>query len=205
MTLRDFPIIPTIFVVAAAATMVALGIWQIGRAEEKAELIAAFKTAQSNAEMTDIAFGQSDLVYRAVRLNCPEATGWHAVAGRSERGQTGYVHRYVCDVRPTFGYGDAGPAVVTHADIGWSLSPAEPDFAGGFIEGTLVALGDGYKVVASTPQAGLQPIAKPDPNDLPNNHIAYAGQWFFFAITALVIYFLALRSRTARVSRSKSA
>ena len=57
----------------------------------------------------------------------------------------------------------------------------------------LVRLGYDYKVVASEPIAGLQPLARPDPRDLPNNHLAYAGQWFFFALTALVIYFLAIR------------
>jgi surfeit locus 1 family protein len=30
---------------------------------------------------------------------------------------------------------------------------------------------------------------------LPNNHLMYAGQWFFFALTALVIYVLALRKK----------
>ena len=38
-------------------------------------------------------------------------------------------------------------------------------------------------------------MARPDPSDLPNNHLAYAGQWFFFAITAFIIYVLALRRR----------
>ncbi len=192
------PIIPTIIVVAASLTMVGLGVWQLGRADEKAALIAAHETAQANPNVEDIAFGSSELVYRSVRLNCPEATDWQAVAGRSDRGQTGYVHRFFCDVRPTFGYGDTGPPVSTFVDVGWSRSPSQPDFAGGMIEGTLVALGDGFKVVASKPLAGLEPIAKPDPNDLPNNHLAYAGQWFFFALTALVIYFFALRSRMAK-------
>ena len=32
-------------------------------------------------------------------------------------------------------------------------------------------------------------------SDLPNNHLSYAVQWFFFALTALVIYILALRKR----------
>ena len=41
-------------------------------------------------------------------------------------------------------------------------------------------------------------MAAPDPRDLPNNHLAYAGQWFFFALTALVIYILALRRRSTR-------
>ena len=48
------------------------------------------------------------------------------------------------------------------------------------------------------PLAGLEPLAAPDPRDLPNNHLAYAGQWFFFALTALVIYILALRRRSTR-------
>ena len=48
---------------------------------------------------------------------------------------------------------------------------------------------------AAPPQAGLEQLAAPDPNDLPNNHLMYAGQWFFFALTALVIYVLALRKR----------
>ena len=53
----------------------------------------------------------------------------------------------------------------------------------------------GYEVVADPPLAGLEASATPDPHDLPNNHLAYAGQWFFFAVTALVIYWLALRRR----------
>jgi surfeit locus 1 family protein len=51
------------------------------------------------------------------------------------------------------------------------------------------------RLIAETPQAGLEPLAPPDPGDLPNNHLAYAVQWFFFAATALVIYVLALRRR----------
>jgi surfeit locus 1 family protein len=37
--------------------------------------------------------------------------------------------------------------------------------------------------------------ARPDPNDIPNNHLAYAVQWFLFAGVALVIYALAVRKR----------
>jgi cytochrome oxidase assembly protein ShyY1 len=29
----------------------------------------------------------------------------------------------------------------------------------------------------------------------PNNHLAYAGQWFLFALAASVIYILAVRRR----------
>ena len=50
-------------------------------------------------------------------------------------------------------------------------------------------------VIANEAKAGLEPLARPDPADLPNNHLAYAGQWFFFALTALAIYWLALKRR----------
>ena len=43
--------------------------------------------------------------------------------------------------------------------------------------------------------AGLDQLAPPDPRDMPNNHLSYAVQWFLFALTALVIYFLALRKK----------
>ena len=38
-------------------------------------------------------------------------------------------------------------------------------------------------------------LAAPDPRDVPNNHLSYAVQWFLFALTAVVIYILALRKR----------
>ena len=43
--------------------------------------------------------------------------------------------------------------------------------------------------------AGLDANARPDPATIPNNHLSYAIQWFLFALTALVIYGIALRKR----------
>ena len=37
--------------------------------------------------------------------------------------------------------------------------------------------------------------APPSPDSIPNNHLAYAIQWFLFAGFAAVIYFLALKRR----------
>ena len=51
------------------------------------------------------------------------------------------------------------------------------------------------RLVADPPVAGLAANARPDPQDIPNNHFSYAVQWFLFAATALVIYGLALRKR----------
>jgi surfeit locus 1 family protein len=53
----------------------------------------------------------------------------------------------------------------------------------------------GPRLVADPPLAGLDANAMPDPSEIPNNHFAYAVQWFLFAATALVIYVLAVRRR----------
>ena len=50
-------------------------------------------------------------------------------------------------------------------------------------------------LVADTPAPGLAPSALPSPANIPNNHRAYAVQWFLFAAVALVIYGVALRRR----------
>ncbi len=42
---RRIPIFATIIVLAAVATMIALGVWQIGRMGEKADLLARYQAA----------------------------------------------------------------------------------------------------------------------------------------------------------------
>ena len=79
--------------------------------------------------------------------------------------------------------------------IGWSQDPRSPEWSGGEVGGFIGPAGKGVRLVAAPAQAGLQQLAAPDPNDVPNNHLAYAFQWFFFAITALAIYWLALRRK----------
>jgi surfeit locus 1 family protein len=50
-------------------------------------------------------------------------------------------------------------------------------------------------LVADVPAPGLAASTPPDPAAIPNNHLAYAVQWFVFAGVALLIYGLALRRR----------
>jgi cytochrome oxidase assembly protein ShyY1 len=45
--------------------------------------------------------------------------------------------------------------------------------------------------------AGLEPSAPPSVESIPNNHRAYAVQWFLFAAIAVLVYGLALRGRLA--------
>ncbi|QZH76493.1 MAG: SURF1 family protein [Erythrobacter sp.] len=176
--------------------MVMLGFWQLGRADEKAVMIAGFADAQQlppvrleNLRTTE------ELLYRNVTISCSRPFQWQAVAGRNLAGQTGYVHRYTCLQQSMPPRSEGGPLREIYGVIGWSQSPQRVDWNGGELVGVLAPMGEQFKVVATTPQAGLEPAAVPDPNDLPNNHLAYAGQWFFFALTALVIYWLALRRR----------
>ena len=198
---RRIPIVTTFVVVAAAAVMVMLGFWQLGRVEQKEAMIAQFERNADDARVMDMTRLYPDSlesrVYRQVRMDCAGAEGWNAVAGRNANGRTGYVHRYICKPAVEFGCGleERGRCPALLAEIGWSPDPGDPRFTSGVVTGTLVASGDDFKVVSDEGLAGLEAVARPDPNDLPNNHLAYAWQWFFFALTALAIYWLALRRK----------
>lgn len=52
------------------------------------------------------------------------------------------------------------------------------------------------KLVATDEVEDLQMLAKPSPEQIPNNHLLYAIQWFIFAAAAAIIYVLAVRKRT---------
>lgn len=182
---RRIPIIPTIIVAAAVATMIGLGVWQLGRRAEKEALIARYEAAADAGEPVDFPLSGTgeDVLFRRSRIDCSRVTAIEAVSGTSATGQKGWVQRASC--------ADSADAIVA-VDLGFTRDIARPDFAGGAVTGTIAP---GPRLVADPPLAGLQPMARPDPGDLPNNHLAYAGQWFFFALTALVIYVLALRRR----------
>jgi surfeit locus 1 family protein len=185
VTARRVPIIPTIIVAAAVATMIALGIWQLGRRAEKEALLARYEAAADAGEIVPFpAEGAGeDVLFRRSVLGCNAVESIEAASGTSARGQKGWVHRARCV---------EGQHNVIAVDLGFSRDLAAPAFSGGTVTGTIAP---GPRLVADPPVAGLEPNAKPDPGDLPNNHLAYAGQWFFFALTALVIYVLALRRR----------
>ncbi len=80
MTLRDIPIIPTVIVAAAIATMIALGFWQIGRMEEKEALIA--KAEQSARMSSEVGYPQNDeeleqRFYRRTTIACRRSQRCH--------------------------------------------------------------------------------------------------------------------------------
>lgn len=186
MKLREFPLFATILVLAAVATMIMLGFWQLGRLKEKEAQLAIYAAAQSDTSEIDYPRDKDSLesaLYRRSSFECAQVTAARSVAGSSAKGRSGWAHKAEC-ILPDGSTGEVA--------LGWSHDPAAPEYTGGMVTGIIAP---GGRLVADPPLAGLEALARPDPADIPNNHLAYAGQWFFFAITALVIFFLAVRRR----------
>lgn len=186
MKFRGLPLFATIVVLAAAATMVALGFWQLGRLQEKEAQLAIYAAAQNDTG--EVAYPRDGAaleaaLYRRSSFDCAQVTDILSVSGSSANGRSGWAHKAIC----TLPDGSRGEVA-----LGWSRDPAAPEYTGGKVAGIVAP---GGRIVAEPPLAGLEQLARPDPADIPNNHLAYAGQWFFFAITALVIFFLAVRRR----------
>jgi len=183
--------VPTLVVAATVATMIALGVWQLRRAEWKADLIARYSQAQATSSNVPWPRDEAALeqaLFRWSKFDCQRVLAIRSTAGTSARGEKGWAHIARCGVD---GGGEAEVA------LGWSKAPAQPlQWVGGPVSGIIAPGGTfGGTLRAAMQPAGLQPLAPPDPGDLPNNHLMYAGQWFLFALTALVIYVLALRKR----------
>lgn len=177
-------------VAAAIAVMIGLGIWQIQRLAWKEGLIASYEAA---ADLAPVAYpvivpGNPPL-YRRSGLDCLEVVGWRDQAGANRNQQSGYAHVAECRT------GAEGPGAAV--EIGWSLDPnAGHEWQGGAVSGIIGPDEKyGFRLVADRGQAGLEPSAQPSPQAMTNNHLAYAIQWFLFALIAAVIYTLALRKR----------
>lgn len=199
-------LIPTLLVVLAVATMIALGVWQLGRKGEKEALIALH---QRNAVMGEevtfpvLAPVEDRLLYRRSRVTCLEVVFHSQRGGRDAKGTSTY--QMIVDCRT----GAEGPGVLV--SIGTDADPARKlDWKGGEVAGIIVPGPDQPGLIerlsgtatparamllADPPVAGWAASARPAPDDAPNNHLAYAVQWFLFAGAAALIYFLALRKR----------
>ena len=186
---RRIPVLSTMLVLAAVAAMIALGFWQLRRLQEKESLLARYAQAQTTsveARWPVTSEGYPAALYRHAHLDCAEVERIDSIAGRSLGGQAGWAQVARCRLA------DGQAAAIA---LGWSEQPQPPHWSGGKVRGFIGPMGRGIKLVASPSQAGLEPLALPDPRDIPNNHLSYAVQWFLFAATALVIYALSLRKR----------
>lgn len=192
MILKRLPLVPTLLVLAAVAVMIRLGFWQLDRLDEKQSNLNRYAAAQSiTAEVPwprQQGARQASL-FRRASIECRSVSKDQPLAGHNAAGETGWAHAFDCDLAD----GDR-----TQVVIGWSRDLAPRQWSGGAVSGWIApAAGDGIRLIADPPLAGLEANAKPDPASIPNNHLSYAVQWFLFAATALVIYGFALRRRLA--------
>jgi surfeit locus 1 family protein len=205
--MRRPPILATLIVALAVAAMVALGIWQLRRSAWKERLLADYSAAASLPALDlDPLLARADaalppLAFRRVLVTCharnvaPQLRG-----GSSAEGAGGYSYFVPC--RP----GAAGLAGRLTVNAGWSAMPDNRSRVSveGLVAGRLGAVEEGRPIVVTSARAAppLRPSAPPSIDQIPNNHLMYAFQWFFFAAAALVIYLIALRRRLSRGERA---
>lgn len=201
------PLLPTLLVGLAVALMIALGIWQLDRRTQKLEALEQYR-ANLSLPVTDYPLdepGEPRFLFRTLTAHCARVLDWTTIGGRMPDGSPGWRHIAFCSA--SAGGGRFAVDMGTSSD-----SRVRPQWQGGQVRGpaswapapgNALALLRGnapprrLMIVANQPAPGLAPSARPDPASIPNNHLAYAIQWFLFAGVAVVIYLLALRRRRA--------
>ncbi len=184
--MRRVPIVPTIVVAIAVAMMICLGFWQIARLHQKEAMLARYTAAQGSSAQMPFPFTSAETeaaLYHRSTLDCVSASDPTSRSGRTAKGDAGIAQIVTCQLP-----GGKTAQVV----LGVAQTPAIVAWNGGKVTGWIAP---GPRLIADPPQAGLAANARPDPRDIANNHLAYAVQWFFFAVVAVVIYMLALRKR----------
>jgi cytochrome oxidase assembly protein ShyY1 len=192
--IRRLPLIPTILVLAAVATMIGLGVWQLQRARWKDGLIARYAQAEKlpPVEFPTVPTPDAQLpLFRHATGMCLRTVGERTAAGENRGGEPGFVHIVDCAT------GAEGPGM--SVELGWSKNPnARAQWRGGLVSGIIAPDSKTrLRLVAASAPPGLEPSAPPSLDAIPNNHRSYALQWFAFALTALIIYGLAVRKRLA--------
>lgn len=205
--IRRLPVIPTILVLLAVAGMIALGVWQLQRKTEKEALIAVLSTNPSRPAVSFPALPPvaPQILFRPSSVHCLHVVRWRDEAGRSADGAMG--SRYIAECAT----GAEGPGVLVNMGVA-DKPQLTPAWTGGQVAGWISEEPDHRSLIARLfekgmplrpmliarqPAPGLRPAAPPRVDDIPNNHLAYAVQWFAFAGVALVIYGLAVRRRLA--------
>ncbi|WP_374295685.1 SURF1 family cytochrome oxidase biogenesis protein [Sphingomonas sp.] len=196
--MRRVPVIPTLVVGVLIAIMLALGFWQLlDRAPKKEAFLA--QLAQ-NPTRPPVAFPHAPderLLFRRTTALCQPPVAIR----RAGAGSAGF--RLIAECR--------GGMLV---QLGTSRNPrAEVPWQGGTVAGYISHAPDHRSMIESLmrprpqpmllvldqPVAGLAPNPRPSTDAVPNNHVAYAVQWFLFAVAAAIIYALALRRRNRPV------
>lgn len=196
------PVGATIVVALAVAAMIALGIWQLDRREQKLALLRLYAANERLPAVPMPATPQDSVLFRHAVATCARPSGWSREAGRAADGSSGWRAVAQCP-----GTGTGMPFAVQMGVGGDPLH--NPVWAGGTVRGyithapehrALIAAAFSraspeLMLVADTPLPGLKPNPAANLDDIPNNHLAYAVQWFLFAAIAAIIYAVALWRR----------
>ena len=202
--MKRIPVWPTLIVLVMLATLVSLGVWQLQRRAWKADLIAQLETAPLAPLLEPRDFlaamqGTKSIQYRRAELPCAPGTvlPYDLKGGSSASGNSGYLVLVSC--RPN----RKAPDIVAVA--GWTWRPdaarvpitVDTVFTGLIIEKPYGDAADrpAFMLIPDTAVPPLQPSRLPTPQDLPDNHLSYAGQWVGLAVALATIYALWLRNR----------
>lgn len=203
MTSR-IPILPTLITAVGILVLCGLGRWQLDRRAWKQDLIDRLEAASTLPPVTPREFlaamkGDASVQYRRAEMSCHAGPRlpYDLRPGSSAGGTSGYFVLVSC--RPN----DLAPDIVAVA--GWTRRVDAKDmalqldheFAGVVIERPYGKAPDRprFMLIPDTSVAPLGRPQQPVPEDLPDNHLAYAGQWFGLAVVLAAIYGLWLRRR----------
>jgi len=189
---RKLPVIPTIIVAAAVSVMIGLGVWQLQRAKWKEGLLRQYSDSEKLPPIAFPTLPMTDAqlpLFRHATGVCLRPIGRRTVPGEGTSGEPGYVHIVDCST------GAEGPGM--SVALGWSKDPnAAVNWPGGPVSGIIAPDNKTrIRLVAASAPPGLETVARPTLESIPNNHRSYAIQWFAFALIATIIYALALRMR----------
>ena len=201
---RRIPIIPSIITAVGILILCGLGKWQLDRREWKRDLIARLAAAPNLPDVTPAEFraammGDTSIQYRRARIDCRAGAKkpYDLRPGSSASGTSGFF--VVVSCRPN----NRPPDIVAVAgwtrrvDAGEMSLNLDHELAGVVIENPY-GQAEGRPRFMLIPDAAIPPLARPQqPSaaDLPDNHLAYAGQWFGLAVALAAIYGLWLRRR----------
>lgn len=199
--MKGWPVVPTVIVGICIAVMIGLGLWQLlVRLPEKEAQLAQLAGNPARPSVAFPAIPDDRLLFRRSSAMCLEVVA----ITRAGAGAAGY--RLVADCRT----GAEGPGI--KVQLGTTRDPRKMvTWSGGAVSGWISHAPDATPMIAKlfrdTPQqmllvadrpiGGLAANTRPHIGIVPNNHLAYAGQWFFFALVATVIYVIAVRRRWA--------
>ena len=173
------PLAPTLVVLLALPLLAALGVWQLHRLHWKTALLEQLASAPKLPVLDHPDLARPGLDFRRAVVDCkPTADAPQVRAGRNARGEVGYSYLLKCTGSPLT------------LDAGWAPRPdAKPFRLAAAYPGMLREHpGPAYTLIAARALPPLEPSAPPTVEEVPNNHLSYAIQWFLFGGVLVVIY-----------------